>query len=127
MKSIVYEDKFLNAQGQPCFIPDPDVLKQREAQAKGQDIPAVEVTFASLVIFFVDNIPHDRTRKITMQDAGNAYAVIKAFRNIHDGMVELEDTVYKWLLDTIEIDGTAALRGAASVVLKERVQNLVKE
>ena len=41
--------------------------------------------------------------------------------------MELEDAVYKWLLALIDQDGIAAIRGATVAVLKERVENLVKE
>ena len=139
MKTIVYDDKFRSANGQPFYIPDPDVKVQREAREQAlkegktaYEIPQVEATFASLVIWFVDNIPHERneqdkpTRKITISDAGNAYSVIKSFRALEDGKVELEDAVHKWLVDTIDMDGTAALRGSTAAVLKERILSIAQ-
>ena len=135
MKSIPYTDEFLTAQGQPFYIPDPDVRRQREAREAAKqaglaayDVPQIEATFAALIVWFVDNIPHERDekgqpgRKITIQDAGHAYSVIKAFKSAQNGKIDLEDTVYKWLLDTLDIDGTTAFRGTTAAVIKERLQ-----
>lgn len=150
MKRIRYEEKFRSATGQPFYIPDPDVGLQKKAredafkearqavQDKRQPIPTltpqVEATFASLVTWFVDNIPHAKDdegkpeRKVSITDSGNAYAVVRAFHGVQDGYVELESLVHQWLLDTIDLDGIHAF-GAATMAanLKERVQDLITD
>ena len=152
MKQIKYDKEFKAADGQPFQIPDPDVKTQNAAQAKaleeGKEFfqgPRIDGDFAQVMCWFVNNIPHGlerdkdgkivldqkgnpqrSTRKLTPEDAGNAYAVIKAFRNPQNGYVELEEAVYKWLLELNETDGVEAFRITQGVVA-ERLQDTVKE
>ena len=138
MKYIKYDAVFTDAIGQPVYMIDPDVAKRMaardEALAKGQakfNPPEKKATFADLLFLFVNNIPHDKdsegkpTRKITIEDSGNAYEVIKAFRDAKDGVVEIEEHPYEWLLKLIDLDGPTAFPGSTAALIKERLQQLV--
>lgn len=139
MKKIKYESKFLTADGQPFAIVDPDVRLQKEAREKAQkenkdryEVPTVECDFAQAICWFVNNIPFGKdekdqpVRKLTPEDTGNAYAVIKAFRNVQDGYVELEDSVCNWLIELNKTDGVIAFRVTQAVVA-ERLADIRKE
>ena len=141
MKSIKYIDEFRTAAGQPFPLLDPDVMVQKEARdaakVKGQELfdqPLImEPTFAEVMIWFVNNIPHDQgedgksPRKLTLEDNGNGYAVIKAFQHASNGTVILEDRVHKWLVGLNDIDGTIAFRGVTQAVVAERLDDLVNK
>ena len=143
MKVINYTEEFAGATGQPFYIPDPDVAAQRKAREDAvkagrptYEKPMIKGTFASIMIWFADNMPHNEeydekgrpTRKLTIEDSGNAYEVIKAFRAAEDGRVELEDAVYKWLLGAVDTDGIAAFRAASmAALIKERLQDLKEQ
>lgn len=139
MKHIKYDKEFLTADGQPFSIIDPDVHVQKAAREEAKkekkdrfDVPTIECDFAQTMCWFVNNIPFDRdekgepARKLTPEDAGNAYATIKAFRNVQDGYVELEDSVYKWLVELNKTDGPNAFRITQAVVA-ERLEDIKKE
>jgi len=138
VKRIKYSPKFQTAGGQPFSIIDPDVRVQKKAQEKAlaekretYNLPTIECDFAQAMCWFVNNIPFEKndkgepTRKLTPEDTGNAYAVIKAFRNVGNGYVELEDSVYKWLVELNETDGCFAFRITQAVV-KERLEDIEK-
>ena len=144
MKTIKYVEEFRTAAGQPFPIQDPDVKVQKEARDKAHsqkkdswDAPLlVEPTFAEVMVWFVNNIPHflvdpdgkplEAPRKITPDDTGNAYAVIQAFQDNQNGQVVMEDGVYRWLVSLNETEGTIAFRVTQAVV-KRRLEDLVKE
>jgi len=117
-----------------------------EARAKGLPeppeaswpAPTIDCNFAQAVIWFMNNIPFSDAvnddgkpkppRKLTPEDAGCAYAVIKAFQNTKEGYVEVEDTVYTWLMDIVKIDGIEAFRPLATqAIIKEKLEDLIKE
>jgi len=155
MKYIRYEDEFLSPSGQPVYIPDPDVERQRavaeaafrerkqalteKRESLGVLSPRIKANFATAITWFMDNIPFafepdgeptkenpaGKKRKVTIQEAGDAYAVIVGFRAVHNGQVELEDTVYDFLVKTIEIDGTTAFSAPIAGALMTRVKDTV--
>lgn len=148
MKTIVYNEECLTATGQPIYLPDSDVKRVQAArkialaeelqaaaehrQPRPTQLPVVETTFAGLMMWFVDNLPYARdnegkpTRKLSIADAGNAYAVIQAFRDRKNGTVVLEDAVYDWLIDTVDTDAPEAFRTASmAAIIKTRLQHLV--
>ena len=153
MKKIRYESKFLAADGQPFIVLDPDVMTQREARKvaiaeavrKGKpeseaawQAPTIDCDFAQVITWFMNNIPFSDEadadgkpkppRKLTAEDAGNAYAVIKAFQDVKDGFVELENSVYDWLLAIVKLDGIEAFRPLATqAIVTERLTDLIKE
>ena len=138
VKRIKYNPGFLTADGQPFSIIDPDNRVQKAARDKAlaekketYQVPTIECDFAQAMCWFVNNIPFDKNdkgepaRKLTPEDTGNAYVVLKAFKNIKDGYVELEDSVYKWLFELNETDGCIAFRISQAVV-KERLEDISK-
>lgn len=145
MKKITYLREFKTADGQPFTIIDPDVLKQRKARAEALAkketqwvAPTIDCDFAQAIIWFMNHIPFsdevDRDgkakppRKMTTEDAGNAYAVIKAFKSPENGRVLMEDAVYVWLLATVTIDGIEAFKPVATqAIVIERLLDLIKE
>lgn len=144
VKSIKYEAGFLTAVGQPFSVLDPDARVQKEARDKAREdkketyeMPTIDCDFAQAMTWFVNNIPFEREldkdgkqlppRKLTPEDTGNAYAVIKAFSGELNGQVEMEDAVYKWLVELNKTDGIVAFRGVTQAVVAERLDNLVKE
>lgn len=144
MKRINYTEDFKTADGQPFTIVDPDIMVQREvrkaAEVAGLDkwpAPTIDCTFAQAIIWFVNSIPFSDEadangnvrppRRLTLEDAGNAYAVIKAFLNVQKGFVDMEDAVYLWLLETVKLDGIEAFRPVATqAIVRERLEDLVK-
>lgn len=143
MKQIKYEPEFKTADGQPFSIIDPDVKVQKEAREKARkedkerfEVPTIECDFAQAMCWFVNNIPFateldkeskaQPARKLTPEDAGNAYAVIKAFKNIQNGYVTMEDAVYKWLMELVKTDGVEAFRITQAVVA-EKLEDVKKE
>lgn len=145
MKRIKYVKEFTAADGQPFTIINPDVLVQREARDKALkekkeqwQAPSIDCDFGQVIIWFMNSIPFSDAkdkdgkplppRKLTPEDAGNAYAVIKAFKNPKGGIVELEDSVYTWLLEILKVDGIAAFRPVATqAIVKESLEDLIKE
>jgi hypothetical protein len=145
MKKIKYEKEFKAADGQPFTIFDPDVMAQRKARDEALarkdtqwQAPTIDCDFGQVIIWFMNHIPFSDEkdkdgspappRKLTPEDAGNAYAVIKAFRDTKNGYVELEDSVYTWLLDMVKLDGIEAFRPVATqAIVKERLEDLIKE
>ena len=141
MKYLKYDKEFKTANGQPFIIQDPDVKVQQAARDKARaenkeqyQVPTIECDYAQLIIWFVNNIPFDvnekgvPNRKMTPEDAGHAYATIKAFQNQRNGSVELEDTVYKWLVELNKTDGILAFRPlSVQAIVAERLEDLVKE
>ncbi len=139
MKTIRYDSKFRTAVGQPFPIQNPDVLAQvaaRDAARERGAVPEpsiiVDPTFAQVMQWFANNIPHTLSedgktpRKLTPKDTGHAYAVIKAFQDPQDETVVLEDEVYKWLVELNTLDGPAAFRVTQAVVA-ERLEDLVQK
>lgn len=139
MKKIRYESEFLTADGQPFSITNPDVHALKEAREKARvegkerfELPTIECDFAQAMVWFVNNIPFEKNdkgepaRKLTHEDAGNAYAVIKAFKDTQNGYVELEESVYKWLVEVNKTDGVEAFRVTQAVVA-ERLEDTIKE
>jgi len=139
MKYIKYDPTFSAADGQPFMVPDPDVHVQKRARDKARaegkeryDLPTIEADFSKAMIWFTNNLPHELAvdgespRKLTPEDTGNAYAVIKAFQDPQKGYVVLEDSVYRWLVDLNKSEGPIAFRVTQAVVA-ERLEDLVKE
>ena len=144
MKTIKYAKEFRTAAGQPFPIQDPDVLVQKAARDKARsagkdswDAPMImEPDFAEVMIWFANNIPHslvdaegkplETPRKLTPEDIGYAYAVIKAFREHQDSCVIMEEGVHRWLVDLNKIDGPIAFRVTQAVVAN-RLEDLVQE
>ncbi len=139
MKKIKYDQEFKTAGGQPFSILDPDIRVQKEAQEKAEAankemyrMPTVECDFAQAMCWFVNNIPFEKNdkgepaRKLTPEDTGNAYAVIKAFKGIQNGYVEIEESVYKWLVELNKTDGCEAFKVTQAVVA-ERLEDILKE
>ncbi len=145
MKRIRYTKEFKTADGQPFTILDPDVLVQRKAREEALaekltqwQAPTVDCDFAQVMIWFMNHIPFsdavgaggkkEAPRALTPEDAGNAYAVIKAFQDVENGHVEMEDAVYKWLMDMVKLDGIEAFKPVATqAIVTERLQDLIKE
>ena len=145
MKRINYVAEFQAADGQPFTVVDPDVMVQRKAREKAQAekkeqwlAPTIDCDFAQVMTWFMNHIPFSDEvgddgkakppRKLTTEDAGNAYAVIKAFKDVEDGYAELENSVYEWLLEMVKIDGIEAFRPLATqAIVKERLEDLIKE
>ena len=139
VKLIKYKPEFLAADGQPFSIIDPDIHAQKKAREDAKkegkdrfDVPTIECDFAQAMCWFVNNIPFERddkgepARKLTPEDTGNAYATIKAFKSPHNGYVELEDSVYRWLEELNKTDGVLAFRITQAVVA-ERLADIKKE
>jgi len=153
MKYIKFSNEFKTPSGQPVYIPDPDVIKRMHAeeaafedrrkaisegkQPVGSLMPRVEATFTTALTWFLDTIPHavepdtitkeypqGKPRKITIQDAGNAYAVIKELQQHNDSHLELEDSVYDWLIKTIELDATSAFAAPVAGMLMRMIQDV---
>ena len=145
VKRIKYDPEIKRADGQPITIVNPDVIVQREARDKALaekqtqwQAPTIDCNFGQVIIWFMNNIPFGSEedeagkvkapRKLTPEDAGNAYAVIKAFRDVPVIYVSLEDAVYTWLLDMVKTEGIAAFRPLATqAMVRERLEDLVKE
>jgi len=141
MKYLKYDKVFKTATGEPFLIPDPSVKVQTEARDKARaedketyQIPTIETDFAQTIIWLVNNIPFgldekgQPARKVTPEDAGNAYAVIKAFQNTKDGVVELEDAVYSWLVELNKTDGVIAFKPLSTqAVVAERLEDLISK
>lgn len=101
--------------------------------------PTIECDFAQAMTWFMNNIPFSDEvdadgkakppRKLTAEDAGNAYAVIKAFKGAKDGgTVEMEDAVYKWLVEIVKLDGIEAFKPLATqAIVTERLSDVIKE
>ena len=98
-------------------------------------MPTYNATFAQGIIWFVNNqgahVADDKgnpVHKPTTDDYGHGYGVIKAFRQAENGSpVEIEDSDYSWLVDTLlKRDGPAAFRSTYPIV-KERFEQLVDE
>ena len=147
MKKLRYADEFKGATGQPFPIPNPDIKVQmrvqEEAHKAGKDswtIPLIEATFAQLMVWFCNGIPWAYDEKESAQgvrrvpfwqpkldDNGHAYAVIRAFQEHQDGVVELSESDYTWFLDLIKgRDGATAFK-VTQVRVKELLEDLVKE
>lgn len=139
MKYIKYNPEFQTGGGQPFMIIDPDVRVLREAREKAgkegkerYEIPMIEGNFAQVMIWFINNLPftlddNDKpTRKLTIEDTANGYAAIKAFMNPQHGFVELEDAVYRWLVEANKTDGPEAFRMTQFEVTK-RLEDTPKE
>jgi len=138
VKNIRYEATFLTPDGQPFIIPDPDVRKQKEkrdeARKEGKeryDLPTIEADFAQAMIWFMNNLPYvqdedEKPRRLTTEDTGNGYAVIKAFQDIQGDIVTLEESTYRWLVDINKSDGPLAFRMTQGEVTK-RLEDLVKD
>lgn len=139
MKLIKYEPEFLSADGQPFTVVDPDVHVQKKAREDARkegkdrfDVPTIECDFAQAMCWFVNNIPFERdekdqpARKLTPEDAGNAYAIIKAFKSPLNGYIELEDSAYRWLVELNKTDGVLAFRITQAVVA-ERLEDIKRE
>lgn len=120
-------------------------LQGRAPEIVTYDVPRMDCDFAQAMCWFVNNIPHglerdkdgklvlDRegnpqrsTRKLTPEDTGNAYAVIKAFKDVQNGYVELESSVYIWLVELNKTDGVEAFRITQAEVAR-RLEDTVKE
>lgn len=154
MKRFKYDPKFLAADEQPFTVLDPDVMVQRkareeaiaEAVKKGKteseaawQAPTIDCDFGQTMTWFMNHIPFSDEvdadgkpklpRKMTPEDAGHAYAVIKAFQVAEDdGYVELEDAVYSWLLETVKLDGVEAFKPIATLaIISERLTNMYAE
>ena len=145
MKRINYVAEFQAADGQPFTVVDPDVMVQRKAREKAQaekkeqwPAPTIDCDFAQVITWFMNNIPFSDEkdaegkpkppRKLTTEDAGNAYADIKAFRDTENGYVELENSVYEWLLEMVKIDGIEAFKPLATqAIVRERLEDVIKE
>jgi len=145
MKRINYTNDFKAADGQPFVIVDPDIMVQRKARqaaeaAKKESWPAptIDCTFAQAIVWFMNHIPFSDEvgedgkpkppRKLTPEDAGNAYAVIKAFQNVKQGYVEMEDSVYTWLMDMVKLDGIEAFKPVATqAIVRERLEDIIKD
>lgn len=100
--------------------------------------PTIDCDFAQAMTWFMNNIPFSDEmdangkpkppRKLTPEDAGNAYAVIKAFKDVKEGYVEMEDAVYNWLLEIVKVDGIEAFRPLATqAIVTERLADLIKD
>ena len=144
MKRINYNAEFKTAAGQPFTIIDPDILVQRKAREEAMSAkkeqwqaPTIDCDFAQVMTWFMNSIPFSDEkgddgkpkppRKLTPEDAGNAYAVIKAFRDAENGYVSLEDSVHKGLLEMVQIDGIEAFRPLATqAIIKERLEDIIK-
>ena len=140
---VAYSPGILSPVGQPVSIPDPDVKVQRTRQeaalAQGKAtyaIPTIEADFADMALHFCNNIPWERDAagktvwKPTIEDTGNAYAVIKAFRKVKGtdiGFVEIEDQVYRWFMDKLKGTEGFACYGMIREVLVEKMENIIKE
>ena len=125
-----------------------ELAKAREKGIEGgetYDVPKIDCDFAQAMIWFVNNIPHGlerdkddnlvldkdgnprrSTRKLTPEDTGNAYAVIQAFKSVENGYIEMEDSVYKWLIELNRSDGVEAFRITQAEVQK-RLEDTVKD
>ena len=154
MKYIRFKNDFTTPSGQPIYIPNPDVEKQRinaedafkerqQAVKEGRDpigviALRVKADFKTALTWFLDNIPHaietgsetkenprGRARKVTISDGGNAYAVIMAMQNVKNNTLELEDMVYDWLVETVKIDGIAAFSAPVAGALMARIKDTV--
>lgn len=143
MKLIKYTPEFLAASGQPFSVIDPNASAQKKAREDAKkegkdrfDVPTIDCDFAQAMCWFVNNIPFQTEpekdgkeaplRKLTPEDTGNAYAVIKAFRNPQNGYVELENSVYNWLVELNKADGVTAFRITQAVVA-ERLLDIKPE
>ncbi len=112
-------------------------LPRPQGEASWQ-APTIDCDFAQAMTWFLNHIPFSDEvdgegkpkppRKLTPEDAGHAYAAIKAFQNVEDGVVELETAVYDWLLDIVKLDGIEAFRPLATqAIVTERLMDLIKE
>ena len=145
MKRIKYEKEFKAADGQPFVVIDPDIMAQRKAREKAERdkkeqwlAPTIDCDFAQAITWFINHIPFSDEigedgkpkppRKLTPEDAGNAYAVIKAFQNVKQGYVEMEDSVYTWLMDMVKLDGIEAFKPVATqAIVRERLEDIIKD
>lgn len=142
MKRIRYAKEFKAADGQPFTILDPDVTAQRKAREEALSAkleqwaaPTIDCDFSQVIIWFMNHIPFcdevgadgktKAPRRLTPEDAGNAYAVIKAFQNTKNGNVEMEDAVYNWLVAMVKSDGIEAFKPLATqAIVVERLEDL---
>lgn len=100
--------------------------------------PTIDCDFAQAMIWFMNNIPFSDERdaegkpkpprKLKLEDAGRAYEVIKAFKDIEAGYVELDAEAHKWLLEIVDLDGLEAFRPLATqAIVKERLEDVIKD
>jgi len=132
-------DNFKAADGQPFRIMDPDPAVQKkardEAEAKDKTTwlaPTIEAKFDEVMVWFLTNQfdKDDNGRPVhkqTPEDVGNAYTLIKGFKNAQNGYYELETPSYEWLMGTlIDREGIAAF-GVTQAVVKEHLRDLYAE